>query len=455
MKEKIHLVGIGGISMSALAQYFLAEGYAVSGSDVRENEQTLLLRGLGAEVCIGHDASNIDKTAVKLCIYTSAVKEDNVELTFCRENSIPLVPREQALGDIFDDYPFGVAVCGSHGKTTTTGMLAHVLDGLQKKPAVFIGGVLKRTGSNFEKGGGEYCVSEACEYRESFRYLHPYVSVLLNMELDHTDYFKNLKHIKDSFVAFTQNTRADGFVVLNADGVDSFTRARIKGKKVTFGLKPFCDVRGVKLTQTNGNFSFDVKIKGRKEGHVDLKVAGKHNVYNALAALAACFCLGLDIKTVCMLLSGFSGVSRRYETFDCGYTNIVADYAHHPSEIKALLDAVKLKNFDNIYMVFQPHTYSRTKGLFDSFVYCFSGVKKLWILPVYAAREKPIENVSGEALAAAVDRVTPCEYVADFAAEKRKIKETAKKNDIVLIVGAGDVIDMCDEELLSPRGVTG
>lgn len=133
MREKIHLVGIGGISMSALAQYFLAEGYAVSGSDVRENEQTLLLRGLGAEVCIGHDASNIDKTAVKLCIYTSAVKEDNVELTFCRENSIPLVPREQALGDIFDDYPFGVAVCGSHGKTTTTGMLAHVLDGLQKK----------------------------------------------------------------------------------------------------------------------------------------------------------------------------------------------------------------------------------------------------------------------------------------------------------------------------------
>ena len=356
------------------------------------------------------------------------------------------------MGDIFDDYPFGVAVCGSHGKTTTTGMLAHVLDGLQKKPAVFIGGVLKRTGSNFEKGGGEYCVSEACEYRESFRYLHPYVSVLLNMELDHTDYFKNMKHIKDSFVAFTQNTRADGFVVLNADGVDAFTRARIKGKKVTFGLKPFSDVRGIKLTQTNGNFSFDVKIKGRKEGHVDLKVAGKHNVYNALAALAACFCLGLDIKTVCMLLSGFSGVSRRYETFDCGYTNIVADYAHHPSEIKALLDAVKLKNFDNIYMVFQPHTYSRTKGLFDSFVYCFSGVKKLWILPVYAAREKPIENVSGEALAAAVDRVTPCEYVADFAAAKRKIKETAKKNDIVLIVGAGDVIDMCDEELLSPRG---
>ena len=346
LREKIHLVGIGGISMSALAQYFLAEGYAVSGSDVRENEQTLLLRGLGAEVCIGHDASNIDKTAVKLCIYTSAVKEDNVELTFCRENSIPLVPREQALGDIFDDYPFGVAVCGSHGKTTTTGMLAHVLDGLQKKPAVFIGGVLKRTGSNFEKGGGEFCVSEACEYRESFRYLHPYVSVLLNMELDHTDYFKNLKHIKDSFVAFTQNTRADGFVVLNADGVDAFTRARIKGKKVTFGLKPFCDVRGVKLTQTNGNFSFDVKIKGRKEGHIDLKVAGKHNVYNALAALAACFCLGLDIKTVCMLLSGFSGVSRRYETFDCGYTNIVADYAHHPSEIKALLDAVKLKNFE-------------------------------------------------------------------------------------------------------------
>ena len=272
------------------------------------------------------------------------------------------------------------------------------------------------------------------------------------MELDHTDYFKNMKHIKDSFVAFTQNTRADGFVVLNADGVDAFTRARIKGKKVTFGLKPFCDVRGVKLAQTNGNFSFDVKIKGRKEGHIDLKVAGKHNVYNALAALAACFCLGLDIKTVCMLLSGFSGVSRRYETFDCGYTNIVADYAHHPSEIKALLDAVKLKNFDNIYMVFQPHTYSRTKGLFDSFVYCFSGVKKLWILPVYAAREKPIENVSGEALAAAVDRVTPCEYVADFAAAKRKIKETAKKNDIVLIVGAGDVIDMCDEELLSPRG---
>lgn len=452
LKGKIHLVGIGGISMSALAQYFLTEGFEVSGSDVRENEQTMLLRGLGAEIHIGHDVSNIDKGTVGLCIFTSAVKEDNVELDYCRQNSIPVVRREQALGDIFDDYPFGVAVCGSHGKTTTTGMLAHILDGLQKNPAVFIGGVLKRSGSNFEKGGGEYCISEACEYRESFKYLHPYVSVLLNIELDHTDYFRSLRHVKDSFVAFTQNTRPDGCVVLNADGIDAFTRARIKGRKITFGLKRGCDVRAVKLVQTNGNFSFDVKAEGNTVGHVDLKVAGRHNVYNALAAVAACFCLGLDMPTVCMLLSGFAGVSRRYETFDCGYTNIVADYAHHPSEIKALLDAVKLKSFDNIYMVFQPHTYSRTKGLFDRFVYCFSGVKKLWILPIYAAREKPIENVSGKTLAAAVDRVTPCEYVEDFAAAKKKIRETADKNDIVLIVGAGDVIDMCDDELLKPLG---
>lgn len=449
-KNKVHFVGIGGISMSALAQYYLSKNYEVSGSDIRENEQTLLLRKLGAEIFIGHSVRNISIDSVGLCVFTSAVKEDNVEVNFCRQNSIPTMRREQVLGDVFDDYSFGVAVCGSHGKTTTTGMLAHILDGLQKKPTVFIGGVLKRSGNNFERGDGEYCISEACEYRESFKYLHPYVSVLLNIELDHTDFFKSLKHVKDSFVAFTENTRSDGYVVINADAVDVFTRSRIKGKKISFGLKRGRDVRAIRLTQENGNFSFDVAIYGKVVGHVDLKVSGRHNVYNALAAIAACLCLNLDMSTVCMLLSGFAGVSRRYETFDCGYTNIVADYAHHPSEIKALLDAVKLKNFDNIYMVFQPHTYSRTKGLFDRFIYCFSGVKKLWILPIYAAREKPIENISGKTLAEAVDRVTPCEYVEDFAAAKKRIRETAGKNDIVLVVGAGDVVDMCDEELLCP-----
>ena len=436
--SKIHFIGIGGISMSALARILMDDGCIVSGSDMKESHITKQLEEFGAKVIIGQKAENI--TNQDLVVYTAAVKEDNPEFIAAKEKGIEIIDRAELLGAIMKRYQNPIAVSGTHGKTSTTGMISQIYLEADMDPTVTIGGELDVIGGNLRVGKKDIFIAEACEYHRSFLKFSPKTTVMLNIEEDHLDFFTGLDDIIDTFHRLALITPDDGALIANVD--DKNVVKAIEGVNkniVTIGIETACDYQGCDITHDSADkCMFKILKNGEYYATVSLAVPGKHNVYNALCAFAVADMSGIDKNIICSALGKFIGAHRRFERK--GFFNgalIVDDYAHHPSEIKATLDAAKNMGFKNIYCVFQPHTYTRTKMLFDDFVRVFSesGVNVI-ITDIFAAREKDTGLVSSEELAAATEGAV---YKASFDDVEKYLKGCLKPDDIAFTMGAGDV----------------
>lgn len=433
-----HLVGIGGVSMSSLAEVLSGMGLNITGSDNNEsNPNVTSLRQKGIEVLIGHHAENITPD-VEFVVRTAAVHDENPEIVRAHELGIPVFERTQAWGAISKDYSNALCISGTHGKTTTTSMCTHILMAAEKDPTVMIGGTLPLLKAGHRVGHGNTIIMEACEYYNSFLSFHPTVAVILNIEADHLDFFKDLADVEKSFREFAERVPQDGYVVANYD--DANTMSTLKGinrKLITFGLSRDADVYAENIEYKGANSHFDIMYKGRFFTDVTLHVPGEHSIKNALAATAACICVGIRPSSVKYGLAGFNGAGRRFE-FKGKYNgaDVYDDYAHHPGELKALLDAVEKLNYKRTILVFQPHTYSRTAALFEDFVTQLKRPDLLLLAEIYAAREQNTIGISSAALAKRVDGAS---FYPSFALLEDSLKELAQPGDIILTVGAGDV----------------
>ena len=429
--ERVHFVGIGGVGQSALAQHLLRTGHKVSGSDKVDGKQLEKLRNSGAIVHIGHDAANVD--GAQLVVRTSAVGIDNVEVLQAQKMGIPVVLREQLLGAIVNDFDIRICISGTHGKTTTTAMVSHVLRMAGVSHAAFIGGDFG--GSNYLYGKG-IALCEACEYNRSFLQLKPTVAVCLNAEFDHPDCYADQRETENAFAKFVASAK-NGIAVLPVD-LAYFA----KGKAELCGDGGSVCVSNIKLCQ--GIPSFDIFSDGCFVAGCKLRVKGLYNVQNALFAFAVCKCLNVPLLQAVHSLCTFGGVDRRWNELPCNCCRIVVDYAHHPTEISASLSTAK-SMCNNTVCVFQPHTFSRTKAFMQQFANCFVGTKVIF-LPIFAAREQPVEGVDSASLAALANRVGAEAYFANDFAEAKTIacNLLQDKSDILLILGAGDVVNFAD-----------
>ncbi len=439
----IHFIGIGGVSMSALASILLANGYKVTGSDSGSNIYTERLKEKGVTIYRGHNEENAKGASA--VIYSAAIKSDNPERSYAEKNGILTMERSTLLGEIETLYSCPIDVSGTHGKTSTTGMLAHIYMNSDVDPTVLIGGDLSILEGNMHIGKNEFLISEACEYHRSFLDFHPGIAIILDIEEDHLDYYKDLDDIKSAFHEFA--LLANRAVVINAD--DKNTLDAVSGIKniVTTSKTYEADFYAKNISKgTFGDYSFSVYSKEKGFlSDVALSVPGIHHVSNALCAYAAAYISGLSPEVISKGLASFKGAKRRFELKGLkDGIRIYDDYAHHPTEIKATIEA--LSGFPgNKHIIFQPHTYTRTITLFDDFVSVLSLCDNLTLLPIYAAREKDTGIVSSGSLA---DKI-PGSYLAkDFDDAKNHVLSQAKEGDIIMTVGAGDVFKI-GEEILS------
>lgn len=429
--------------MSGIAQMLLQDGCIISGSDRSASPLTEKLASLGATIYIGHNADNIKD--YDLVVYSAAIGEDNPERVRAREMGIKEIDRAEMLGIIMKGYDCPIAISGTHGKTTTTGMLSHIFMECGKNPTITVGGELDIIHGNVHIGDKNFFIAEACEYHQSFLRFFPKVSIITNIEADHLDYFKDLDHIIETFRGLALLTPEDGAIIVN--GEDENIKKAVDGidrKIITFGENGDFDYTIENLSHNGYNhYTFNVCKKGSSVGEIRLSVPGIHNVYDALAAFAAADYLGIDPEEICDSLHHFGGTHRRFETRGImGGVVVVDDYSHHPTEIKATLSTVRDMKYNNVWCVFQPHTYTRTKTLFDDFVKVLteSGVN-IVITDIYAAREKDTGIVSAQQLANAIPNAV---YKKTFYDAADFIKAQAKRGDIVITMGAGDVYKIGD-----------
>lgn len=436
--RKGHLIGIGGVSMSSLAEVLHGMGIVISGSDVNDsNPNVTSLRAKGIEVLIGHLAENIGDD-VDFIVRTAAVHDDNPEIVRAREKGLPVFERTEAWGAISKDYTNALCFSGTHGKTTTTSMCTHILMAAEKDPTVMIGGTLPLIKAGHRVGRGNTIIMEACEYYNSFLSLHPTAAVILNIEADHLDFFKDLEDVKKSFREFALRVPADGYVVANFDDENTMDTIKdIDRKVITFGLNEGADVYATNIRCKGAKSQFDIMYNGRFFTDVTLHVPGLHNVKNALAATAACICVGVRPTSVKYGLAGFVGAGRRFE-FKGKFNgaDVYDDYAHHPGELKVLLDAVESLNYKRTIVVFQPHTYTRTAALFDDFVEQLKRPEVLLLAEIFAARE---QNTIGISSAAFAEKVAGSLFFPSFGELENALRRIAQPGDIILTVGAGNV----------------
>ena len=432
--RRVHLSGIGGVSMCPLAEVLHRMGLQVQGSDMSDSPTVAHLRSLGIPVAIGHRPGNV--AGAQFLIRTAAVHDDNPEIAAAHEAGIPVFERAEAWGAIMRGYRNALCVAGTHGKTTTTSMCTHIFMAAEKDPTVMIGGTLNLLGAGYRVGRGDTIILESCEYCNSFLHFFPTVAVVLNVEADHLDFFKDLRDVERSFRKFAELVPPEGRVIANAD--DPGAMEALAGMDLfTFALDREADCRGVDLTWTDGLPSFDVVIRGTRYARVSLQVGGRHNVLNALAAAAAAWVLGLPGSAVEAGLASFRGAGRRFEhkgTYRGA--QVYDDYAHHPGELHALLEMARGLGYRRIICAFQPHTYTRTRALFPQFVKELKGADVAVLAEIYAAREKNTIGISSRDLAAEIPGALYCptlEQVTDALAE------LAAPGDLILTVGAGDI----------------
>ncbi len=444
--DRIHFIGVGGVSMSALAEILLTKGYPVSGSDRESSPIVRKLQKMGLQFFLGQDASHVQ--GATLVVYTAAIAEDNPELVAAREAGMTVLIRSQLLGSIMKDYPYSIAVSGTHGKTTTTSMLAEVLLADSCDPTILVGGNLKTIGGNLKLGQGPYFLAEACEYHRSFLDFYPYCAVILNAEPDHLDYYKDKDDYQSAFQAFAGQVSYDGFLAVNADDADVMAIAKETDTKlVRFGIdSPEADVAARNVRRQDGKICYDLVVQNNPLTTVTLQVSGRHNIYNSLAALAVAYGLGLDVHKSARALGKYNGVDRRFQYKGrCVGADVYDDYAHHPTEIKATLAAAQQLGYRKIWCVFQPHTYSRTKEFFDGFAHAFSGVDTLILADIYAAREIDDGSVSSKMLAGEIKRSgIPTYYMKEFDDIVAYLKENAEPGELIITMGAGDVTKISD-----------
>ena len=433
--RRAHLVGIGGVSMSPLAEVLHKAGMVITGSDMRNSATVEHLRSLGIPVAIGHRAENIQ--GAELVIRTAAVHDSNPEIAAAHAQGIPVFERAQAWGSIMRGYKNALCISGTHGKTTTTSMCTHIIMAAQMDPTVMIGGTLPLLGSGYRVGHGDTIILESCEYCNSFLSFFPTVAVILNIEADHLDFFKDLEDVEHSFRAFADRVPENGLIVANAD--DANTMHTLEGEArpiLTFGLEQG-DVHAANLTWEKGLPSFDVIYRGEIFTHVSLRVPGEHNVKNALAAAAAAIALAVSPEAVRDGLAAFRGAGRRFEHKGTYHgAEVYDDYAHHPGELQALLSAARTLGYERIICAFQPHTYTRTKALFDDFVRVLKEPDVTILAEIFAAREVNDIGISSRDLA---EQIPGSEYCATLPEVTERLKERARPGDLILTVGAGDI----------------
>ncbi len=447
-ENKVFFVGIGGISMSALAQILKNDGYSVAGSDFKESDTTRELEQNGIPVSIGHKAENV--LGAGLVVYTAAIKKDNPELVAAEKNDIPMIERATLLGAMMKNYKYPVAVSGTHGKTTTTSMLSHIFVAASLDPTILVGGVLPLIGGNMRDGGKDYFVTEACEYCASFLKFFPLYSIILNIEEDHLDYFKDLDDIINCFRQFVEKTPENGAVIANFD--DENVKKAVSGTKRRIVSVSTKDKSADYFTKDiafseDGFPAFDVMKKGAFFAHIKLNVPGMHNVQNALSVLAVSDLLGVAPEAIQKGFLSFTGTNRRFEWKGeiCGI-KVIDDYAHHPTEIKATLASAKTMQKDKkVWCVFQPHTYTRSYALKEEFATAFSDCDHLVITDIFAAREKDTGLIHSKDLVDAVNKNSKnAIYIKEFSDVAKYFLENASPGDMVITMGAGDVYQIYD-----------
>ena len=434
---RVHLAGIGGVSMCPLAEVLAGMGLQVQGSDMSESDTVRQLRAQGIPVAVGHSAENLKDCA--LVIRTAAIHDDNPEIAGAIARGIPVYERAQAWGAIMQHYQNAVCISGTHGKTTTTSMATHIFMAAQADPTVTIGGTLPLLHSGYRVGRGDTIILESCEYCNSFLNFFPTVAVILNVEADHLDFFKDLADIEHSFHAFADLVPQRGYIISNAD--DPGAREAVKGLShpvFTFGIAdPDADCTAHNVAFHDGCPTFDVVIRGETYAHVELHIAGRHNILNSLAAASAAYVLGIPGSAVEEGLATFHGAGRRFEhkgTFHGA--DVFDDYAHHPAELHALLTTAQSMGYERVICAFQPHTYTRTKALFDDFVRELQLPDVTILAEIYAAREKNDIGISSQDLAAKIPGAVYCSTLDQVADQ---LAELARPGDLILTVGAGDI----------------
>ena len=446
-KKPIHVyfVGIGGISMSGLAEILHEEHFTISGSDDRESELTRHLEHLGMQIFYGLKAENII-SGIDLVVYTAAIREDNPEFAQAKAMGLPMLSRAELLGQIMDNYKNSIAVSGTHGKTTTTSMISQILLAAKTDPTITVGGILKAIDGNLRVGNSEVFISEACEYTNSFLNFRPKYSIILNVEAEHLDFFKDLADVRNSFHQFALNTKDDGTLFINGD-IESYDElvADIPAKVVTYGLSDSCDFYPADITfDEKACATYTVMHKDKALMTVSMNVPGMHNVSNSLAAIALSLELGLSEEAIRTGLLEFGGANRRFQykgTVD-GVT-IIDDYAHHPTEIRATLTAAKNYPHDRIVLAFQPHTYSRTKAFLDDFAEVLSMADVVVLADIYAAREKNTYGISSkDILAKLKEKGCECYHFPSFEEIEKFLLKKCMHGDLLITMGAGDIVNV-------------
>jgi UDP-N-acetylmuramate--alanine ligase len=452
--KKLHFVGIGGIGMSGIAEILLDQGFAVTGSDRAAGETTERLVALGAAVAIGHDAKNVTADTDVL-VYSSAVPPDNPELVEAQRRKIPVIRRAEMLAEVMR-LKYGIGVAGTHGKTTTTSMISLVLMEGGLDPTVIVGGRLHGlAGSNARLGKGDFIVVEADEFDRSFLSITPTIAVLTTLETDHLDCYRDLEDIKGAFIQFAAKVPFYGFVVLCLDEPAlQEIMPRIKKKIVTYGLNGQADIQAVEVLHRQNTTRFLVVRDGRELGEVTIQIPGRHNVQNALGAIATGLELGVPFERVKAGIEKFTGVFRRWEVKgEVDGITVVDDYAHHPTEIAATLAGAKAGWRRRLVGVFQPHLYSRTRDFYEDFGRSFFNADILIVTDVYPAREEPIQGITGELIASTAKQFghKQVHYIADKKEVPGFLLGLVQKGDLVITMGAGDIWKFGEEFLARLR----
>ena len=445
--KKIHMIGIGGVSMSGIAEILINWGFEVSGSNNVENEATKKLENSGIKITIGHNAENV--IGADAVVYTAAISEDNVELVSAKNLNIPTIERADFLGEITRCYNNTITVAGTHGKSTTSSMVSLCFLEALKDPSIQIGANLPQINGNYRVGNSEHFIIEACEYVESFLKFSPKSTIILNIDNDHLDYFKNFENIKKAFVKYINLLPDDGLLVVNGDDNTCLDLLKYtNAKKLTYGLtNKNVDYFAVNITFDDDGFpEFDVFSQGKFYERIKLHVPGMHNVLNSLGCIALCDSYGLSSTDIKNGLAKFGGTGRRFEfKGKVNGASIYDDYGHHPTEIVATAKALMNKKYNKSWVVFQPHTYSRTKNLLDDFAKALINFDNIIVLDIYAAREKNTYGISSEDLVNKIREFGKnALYIPDFNECVSFLKSNVESGDIVLTLGAGTITEISD-----------
>ena len=441
-KEHVHFIGIGGISMSGLAEILLNEGFTVSGSDAKASDLTEHLKSLGADISIGQSAENINDS-IDVVVYTAAVHPDNPEFAEAVRKNLKILKRAELLGEIMRNFPVSIGIAGTHGKTTTTSMCAEIFTKAGLDPTISVGGILPSIGGNIRIGNSDTFITEACEYTNSYHSLYPSIAVILNIDADHLDFFKDIDDIADSFNRYARLVPENGALVIlrDSDKFDTVTKD-ITCRIVTFGSDRSADYYPENITYNEfGCASFTCMHNGKALYDFSLSVPGYHNVLNALACIAVSEICGIEAEKINSGLCTFTGADRRFQQKGkLGNITIVDDYAHHPSEISATLKAAENYPHRELWVAFQPHTYTRTKALLDDFAKALSLADHVLLADIYAAREKNTLGISSDDLREKISALgTDAKYFSSFAEIENYLSDNCVDNDLIITMGAGDI----------------